>query len=143
MKTKWMRTLLIVLIAVIAALLVIYIYKVFRDISDSNIKITAREDMSAAELYGIMQRNGEFELPYALSDEGAIEYIIFPLDGNNIIKITVEGRVIQVFTAKENWWQNIALRNITNQWSNILDPYESSYQPLLERIAAEIHRISD
>ena len=142
MKEHAGKALIIAIVAVAILIVAIFTYTVIRDLIQSNIKITAPEAVSISRLYNLIQSEGEFELPYALGDDGAIEYIIFPLDGNNVIKVTAEGRSIQVFTTKENWWLNIGLRQLTRQWTNILDSYEGDYQPLLENIAAEIRRIT-
>ena len=142
MKTIAAKSFLLILIAAAVLFVVAYSYTIIRDLINSNIKVTVPEAISIVELYDRMQDEGEFAALYELGSEGVIEYIIFPLDGANIIKVTAEDRVIQVYTAKENWWQDIGFRQLTRQWSNILDSYQGKYQPLLEDIAAEIRRIT-
>ena len=142
MSGKAARAFLIIIVAIAAIVVVVFTYTVIRDMLASNIKISVPENITVAELYDMMQAGGEFELPYALGEEGAIEYILFPLDGNNVIKVTAEGREIQVYTTKDNWWRDIGTRQLTRQWSNIIDSYEGDYQPLLENIAAEIRRLT-
>ena len=116
---------------------------VIRETVDSHITITLPEPITVAELYTIMENDGEFELPHTLSVDGAIEYITFPLGGNDVIKITTANGKIEVFTTKDSWWEDHGYRLLTRGWSNILDSYQGDYQPLLEDIAAEIRRITN
>ena len=142
MSVKATKAILITLVIAVVLIVAAYSYTVIRDLINSNIKVTVPEAISIGELYERMQDEGEFVAPYEFGGEGAMEYIIFPLDGNNIIKVTADDRVIQVYTAKENWWQDIGLRQLTRQWRNILDSYQGDYQPLFEDIAAEIRKIT-
>ena len=140
-----MKTGKVILAAVVAVAVIFvayYTYAVIRDTVNSDIRITVAEPVTVTALHEIMQRDGDFDTPYTFLDEGAIEYIVFPLAGNDIIKIAVDGRVIKVYTTKENWWQDIGLRQLTHGWTNILDSYQGNYQPLLEDIAAEIRRLT-
>ena len=80
MKKKLIKAIYVIAIAAAVVFVAVYAYTVIRDTLDSNIKITVEEPFTVAELYVIMQRDGQFELPYALSNESALDYIVFPQD---------------------------------------------------------------
>ena len=142
MKTKWARFLFALFVTLAVIFVTAYAYRVFRDTADANISITTPEFVAIDDLYALMRREGKFAQPFSLQGEGATARIEFPLEGNNLIRITAEGRVIQVSTTKENWWKDIGLRRLTRQWTNILDSSLRDHQPLLEDVAKEIRRIT-
>ena len=106
------------------------------------IGIKTPEKVTIEGLYELMQREGNFELPYETHGKGIMQTIRFPLYGNNIIQVAAQGKSISVSVTKASNLKDIGVNALTNGWSNVFDSSRKDNHLLVEEIAAEIRRIT-
>lgn len=106
------------------------------------IGIKTPDEYTIEKLYELIEREGNFALPYELVGKGKMQRIQFPLSGNNVIQIVAAKKTINVATAKGSMTKDLGLHAITGGWSSVLDSSKKKNQDILEDIAAEICRVT-